>query len=203
MGLADIASPPEFRPWPKIARLNRNMVITEKLDGTNACVVVTKDEETGAFSVYAQSRKRIITPQDDNYGFARWVADHIEELVELGEGYHYGEWWGQGIQRGYGLDEKRFSLFNVGRWRDRHDTPTVSDSLPQVPECCYVVPTLLQHTFDTVAIENTVEDLAATGSVAAPGFEDPEGVVVYQAHARQLYKVTIENDEKPKGTVSA
>lgn len=30
-----------FKEWPKIARLNRPVVITEKIDGTNSCVIVT------------------------------------------------------------------------------------------------------------------------------------------------------------------
>ncbi len=31
---------------------------------------------------------------------------------------YFGEWWGSGVQRGYGLQkgDKRFSLFNVSRW---------------------------------------------------------------------------------------
>ncbi|MCJ7726507.1 MAG: hypothetical protein MUP76_09000, partial [Acidimicrobiia bacterium] len=46
---------------------------------------------------------RWITPEVDNYGFARWVKDHEEELrTGLGAGLHFGEWWGQGIQRRYG-----------------------------------------------------------------------------------------------------
>lgn len=33
---------PEFRPWPKIARLNRDIVITEKIDGTAAAGAMFK-----------------------------------------------------------------------------------------------------------------------------------------------------------------
>ncbi len=101
----------EFREFDKIPRLKRNVVITEKIDGTNACVVISPE---GIIS--AQSRSQIITPDNDNYGFARWVEDNSEELAKLGGGYHFGEWWGSGIQRRYGMDRKVFSLFNVGRW---------------------------------------------------------------------------------------
>ena len=31
---------PVFQGWPKIARLNRDIIITEKLDGTNAAIGV-------------------------------------------------------------------------------------------------------------------------------------------------------------------
>ena len=59
---------PDFKPFPKMARLSREIIITEKLDGTNAQVFITEDGD-----LFAGSRTRWITPQDDNYGFARWV----------------------------------------------------------------------------------------------------------------------------------
>jgi hypothetical protein len=68
----------EFKPWPKIARLNRDITITEKIDGTNAAVIVTEEGE-----VAAQSRTRIITPDADNFGFARWVAEHAETHSQI------------------------------------------------------------------------------------------------------------------------
>ena len=37
-----------FEAWPKIARLNRDCIITEKIDGTNAAVIVTDDLRVGA-----------------------------------------------------------------------------------------------------------------------------------------------------------
>ena len=96
-----------FEAFPKIARLSREIVITEKIDGTNAQIYITEDGK-----IQAGSRNRIITPEQDNFGFARWVEENHEDLLLLGEGRHFGEWWGQGIQRRYNLEEKRFSLFN-------------------------------------------------------------------------------------------
>ena len=87
----------EFVPFQKIARLNRGMTVTEKIDGSNAAIGIAEDGE-----VYAQSRKQLIFPgkSTDNFGFAGWVAEHADELREgLGEGLHFGEWWGAGIQR--------------------------------------------------------------------------------------------------------
>src|SRR5687768_16084610 len=98
----------EFRPFGKIARLNRDVVVTEKIDGANALVAVGEDG-----TVRAGSRTRWIAPGDDNFAFAAWVDKNIDALRGLGPGFHYGEWWGAGIQRRYGLTEKRFSLFNV------------------------------------------------------------------------------------------
>src|SRR6478609_4562760 len=118
-------SMPEFQEFPKMPRLSREVIITEKIDGTNAQVLITPEGE-----IHAGSRTRWITPESDNFGFAAWVRDNREQLLQLGPGRHFGEWWGSGIQRRYGLTEKRFSLFNVKRWGESR------------PACCHVVPVL-------------------------------------------------------------
>lgn len=202
----------EFLPFPKIARLNREIVITEKIDGTNAQVFITPHilmdgkelieavAIVGDFAIYAGSRTRWITPQSDNYGFAKWVKEHAEELSQLGPGQHFGEWWGQGIQRKYGLSEKRFSLFNTGRWveRDRAGA-ALQPGQQEAPGCCHVVPVITRGLFRTEDVNWAVEDLRKNGSMAAPGFMDPEGIVVWHSAAQQLFKVTLKNDEVPKG----
>lgn len=174
-----------FVKFPKIPRLRRETVVTEKLDGTNAQIYVGED---GGFLV--GSRNRWITPDDDNFGFATWAYERKEELMGLGHGHHFGEWWGQGIQRGYGLDEKRFSLFNTARWNEDN---------PNRPACCHVVPVLNSGLFDGTDAEYWVERLKGEGSRAAPGFMNPEGVVVYHTAAKMYFKMTCEKDEKPKG----
>ena len=185
-----------FEAFGKIARLNRDCIITEKLDGTNAQVIVEEDGTVGA-----ASRTRLITPEDDNAGFARWVQEHVEELRLLGPGRHFGEWWGQKIQRGYGLTEKRFSLFNTSRWASRH-VPVILEAIAYAPSCCHVVPVLYEGPFTTTAVEACIQDLRTNGSRAVPGFMRPEGVVVFHVAARMLLKVTLEKDEAPKGRVS-
>jgi len=174
----------EFIEFPKIARLSREIIITEKIDGTNAQVFIDEDG-----NMMAGSRTRWITPQDDNYGFAGWVERNREELLRLGPGRHFGEWWGSGIQRKYGLtgNDKRFSLFNVTRW-DSEDRP----------QCCGVVPTLYRGTFSQEAISEALERLTELGSLAAPGFMKPEGIVVFHTAAGIGFKKTIEKDEEPK-----
>jgi len=169
---------PEFKPFDSIPRLSKTIVISEKIDGTNACIHVSDDGMT----VTAGSRSRWITPGDDNFGFARWVHDHTDELRGLGPGYHYGEWWGAGIQRRYGLQEKRFSLFNAGRWETER------------PPCCHVVPVLYRGPFSLSAVDDELGRLAAEGSRAAPGFMQPEGIVVYHEASRQLFKKTLDGD---------
>lgn len=194
---------PTFRPFAKMPRLNRLCTITEKLDGTNACVYVS---DWGDFAV--GSRTRWITPTDDNYGFARWAFERKEELLKLGPGTHFGEWWGQGIQRGYGLTEKRFSLFNTQRWCLHGETPKarkqVDPTQPAkmqdvLPECVSLVPVLYEGIFNTAYVEGQVQELRANGSRAAPGFAKPEGVVVFHHAANSCFKVTLDKDEEPKG----
>lgn len=181
-------SAPEFVPFPKIARLSRNVVVTEKIDGTNAQVFIT-----GTGEVFAGSRSRWLTPEADNFGFARWVEGNRTDLLNLGPGAHFGEWWGAGIQRRYGQKEKRFSLFNVQRW---------SDDLAR-PSCCGVVPVLWSGNFSDLDTKTILYRLCNEGSVAAPGFMDPEGIVVWHEAARQLFKKTIKGDEKPKVSTEA
>lgn len=189
--------------FPKIPRLNRTMVITEKIDGTNGQILITEDGE-----VRAGSRKRWITPKDNNFGFAAWVKEHEDELhVCLGPGRHFGEWWGEKINRGYGLSgryspARRFSLFNVRRWRDHtnarwnnHPWLKEYEKRQRAPYCCGVVPILAIEPFNTERIDSILELLDLNGSLAAPGFMQPEGIVIYHTAGNNLFKVTIENDE--------
>lgn len=177
---------PPFEPWPKIARLSREMIVTEKLDGTNGQVCVLEDGR-----VIAGSRTRWIDVKDDNYGFARWVKEHEDELRDgLGVGCHFGEWWGSGIQRKYGMKEKAFSLFNTKRWTSE-----------TTPPCCRTVPILFEGPFSTNDIETALADLQRNGSAASPGFMSPEGVVIYHVAAGVAFKKTIGTDGVPKSLV--
>lgn len=197
----------EFQAFDKIPRLFRDMTVTEKIDGTNAALGIAELGEhpsmiqgvsyvtvDGTFySVHAQSRKRLITPEADNFGFAAWVFANAPELARvLGPGLHFGEWWGSGIQRGYGLTEKRFSLFNTHRWGWLADERAREQNL--VPPQLHVVPVLEQYRFDTEAVQAALDKLEENGSYAAPGFMKPEGVVVYHSAGNHLYKATFEMD---------
>lgn len=191
----------EFTEFPKMARLSRDVIVTEKIDGTNAQVFITNDGQ-----IVAGSRTRWITPQDDNFGFAAWVEAHLDELLTLGPGRHFGEWWGQGIQRNYGLTEKRFSLFNVQRWALHGTEPQrIATADPRIekwqdvlPKCCGLVPVLYRGLFDTTAVDRAIETLRLTGSAAAPGFMKPEGVVVFHVAGNVGFKKTLVKDELPK-----
>lgn len=186
----DFTSTIEFEPWPKIPRLHRDIIITEKIDGTNAQVVIE-----GGRLVAVGSRKRWIAPGADNFGFAKWAYDHADALVmHLGDGRHYGEWWGQGIQRGYGLDHKRFSLFNSSRFNGLWEPMEDGTVLTVVPIIRY---TQGQHL--NAAVDFALDSLLVSGSYAAPGFPTPEGIVIYHPQGNLSFKVTLEKDEEHKG----
>ena len=105
---------------------------TVKLHGTNAGVGITPEGE-----IFCQSRSRIITPEDDNFGFANYVEDnkeYFENLLsyvchkaEVGSCILYGEWCGGNIQKGVALSEldKMFVVFDgTGFLEDFEGTPT-------------------------------------------------------------------------------
>lgn len=191
-----------FEPFPKIGRLKRDCLVTEKIDGSNAQVAIVPDAESGegytayvgGNFIFAGSRNRWLQPgkSTDNFGFAGWVKDNADELSKLGPGRHYGEWWGLGIQRGYGLTERRFSLFNPYRWKDAVR-----------PACCGVVPILYQGVFDSAAIDAAITSLETGGSHAKHGFMKPEGIIVWHSATKTYFKRLLENDEMSKGEAMA
>ena len=96
-----------------------------KLHGANAAVACSATE------LVAQSRSRVITPSDDNYGFAAFVAEaanaeairQIETSVRQGHGVSpeatvvlYGEWVGPGLQKGVAINQlahRQWVLFAI------------------------------------------------------------------------------------------
>lgn len=195
----------QFKSWGSTTRENKNKTITEKLDGTNACIVAQDGKVT------AQSRKRIITPDDDNYGFAKWVYDNAGALLDtLGYGYHYGEWYGEGIQKNpLGIEGKRFALFHATKYTEGNgfDLERV-DGLETVP--------LLHHgQCDVWTIPKIMEDLEIYGTkvkgaktekiyTGIPGLEGTEyvyekaakseGIIIWNNETRTRTKMLLEND---------
>ena len=194
----------EFQEFRKIPRLSREIIITEKIDGTNGVIYIG---ENGEFLV--GSRSRWIDEHTDNHNFWHWAMAHKDELLKLRPGFHYGEWWGSGINRGYNLPkgEKRFSLFNTVRWCLHNETPKLISVDPKtkiekyqkcLPVCCSLVPVLWTGIFDTFVIDNKLSILALNGSVASPGYMLPEGIVIYHQAGGNYYKKTIEKDNERK-----
>ena len=187
-----------FEAFPKMSRMKRECTITEKIDGTNAQICFSADGD-----LLVGSRKRQIWPEGtegkpkgcDNYGFAKWVYDNRDELWEfLGEGRHFGEWCGCGIQRTYGLDEKLFLLFNTSLFGEgRQEIPR---SLKSIGLGC--VPIIYNGVFDTNKIDEVMAHLEKWGSDLG-GFDNPEGIVVYHHALRKYFKITYEHDRTGKG----
>jgi hypothetical protein len=221
----------EFKPFPKMARLSRECLITEKIDGTNASIFIGPadfndsksiatlfNKDGSALGMWAGSRTRWITTADDNFGFANWAVANASELFKLGVGHHFGEWWGSGIQRGYGFKngERFFSLFNAVGWVAGDDPigvasvswdPETKEMTPKLqeraPACCKVVPILDRCLFDDTYDDAPVADcalwlLGKYGSKAAPNYMNPEGVVVYHIAGNVGFKKTFYNDGQPK-----
>lgn len=167
-----------FKEWPKIPRYKGNWVtITEKMDGTNACVIIEDGQIVGC-----QSRSKLITPEDDNYGFASWVSRNTEQLIQLGNGYHYGEWVGKGIQKNsHNLDKKYFYLFNTGRWNQEN-----------LPQCCNLVRVLYEGPLGLTTVDEVMRVLSALyeGKDATP-----EGIIIYHHDTRTYSKATYKNTE--------
>lgn len=205
----------EFQEFRKIARLNRPCVITEKIDGTcgliaigeisnqidhDFCIASNHTAEHGTLGLFAGSKSRWLLPtkDKDNFGFAAWAQDNAGELFNLGPGYHYGEYWGYGIQRGYDQTERHFSLFNTSWWA-QYFASNDADGPRLCPPCCRVVPVLYSGQFSTVRIARELAGLGLCGSVAAPNYMNPEGVIVYHCAMNQYAKVTLESDGERKG----
>lgn len=202
-----------FPKFNKIPRWYKQFTITEKVDGTNGVIQVwgpatvpfgqtgvirvevpiLEGTETAVRYVAAGSRTRWLDPTAglDNHGFGRWVLEHAPEAAQLGVGVHYGEWYGSGINRGYGYmnGEKHFALFNSFRWREHR------------PEGFGVVPVLWSGSGDDIdkGIGISLAELVYNGSVIAPGFKFPEGIVIYSDETKAMWKKYLVNDRNAKG----
>lgn len=207
----------EFKEFPKMPRLNRDILITEKIDGTNAAIVIEENvletpelvgthgrTSDGKFYVTAQSRSRALKPgkETDNFGFAAWVEENKEALKLLGPGYHYGEWFGASIQRGYGMNFRGFALFDAQRWMLDTTQAAIFKSVQEKVPTITTVPILYRGPWvnnGQFAPDVAIEFLRTHGSVLVPGYGNAEGIVVYHHAGRHGYKATLDNDAQWKG----
>lgn len=199
----------EFKKWPRTPRLfNSEVTITEKLDGSNSAIHIERfDTHEDAMKVVeslpsdptkivtarggvallmAQSRKRLLSADSDNHGFFDWVWKNSETLVsDLGDGTHFGEWYGHKINRGYGLDEKRFALFNVKKWQDKSFLTPQLETVPWLSTEPY---------FTEELIGRWAVQLKWNGSHANTGYMYPEGLCIYHHAANTVFKYTLDGD---------
>lgn len=189
--------------FPSIGRLYRDVCITEKIDGMNAAVVIDKVDSDGSlvdspalagfvvgnsfYHIGAQSRNKMLTLEDS---FGLWVFSNGFDLIHtLGEGRHFGEWWGKGIQRGYHQRRNWFSLFNTKRW-NIENTKHVDGLL--------VVPILYEGIFDATEIQGCLNRLDMFGSMAAKQVADvkasAEGIMGWHTKLQTYFKITLDGD---------
>ncbi len=158
----------DFKSFGKIENINKfEFSITQKLHGTNAQIHIWK--QNGLYQIKAACRTRYLTEQDDNYGFCKFVLANEDAIVNaLGEGRHYGEWCGPGINSGEGLKEKGLYLFNWARWSDKN-----------LPPRFYTVPLLYEgRELNLESINLIMDNLKANGSKLVSGYMHPEGIVI-------------------------
>ena len=220
---------PDFREFPKIPRLYKgHIVITEKIDGTNAqihieatpkpdavekpegALLVDNADDEFTYLVWAGSRNRWLGPgKADNFAFFHWVQGNAARLATgLGPGTHYGEWWGHGIQRGYSQTEKNFSLFNVGRWYDPHmPRATLSEEDEDGPESIpfidglSVVPVLYHGPWfgrPADPVQEALRRLEYSGS-SLDSATPAEGVMIYHEASGYYLKAPFEKNHKGTG----
>lgn len=199
VGTGKHAGPVGFIKWPSTPRFHKGLTITEKIDGTNACIRILDG------AVTTQSRKRLITPEDDNFGFARWAYDNAGALTDvLGYGVHFGEWFGEGIQKNpLGIEGKRFAHFSPWKFNDDQKERIAESGLVEF------VPVLFEGQADYLTIPTVIQDLEYSGSRVvgavqkfAPAIRraaDAEGIIVWQRESQQKYKILLKQDAIHKG----
>jgi len=206
MGSEKHAGEVGFIKWPSTPRWHKGLTITEKIDGTNACIRILDGKVT------AQSRKRLIRVGDDNFGFAAWVEENKAELTELlGYGVHFGEWFGEGIQKNpLGIEGKRFALFSPWKFQGTQKLDIEESNLVEF------VPVLFEGQANEWTIPHLMEDLRIYGSKVKgaanstvevfPGEDgtyeiaaEAEGIIVWHRETQQKYKILLKNDAIHKG----
>lgn len=138
----------------------RDYIIKIKLHGTNAAIV----KEGGV--LHAQSRNRVITPDNDNAGFAQYVST-LDPMVFTEGAVVYGEWAGPGVQKGDAvckIPQKTFFVFAV---KDKFgvvssDLDALKFFVPEVPQIM-VLPKMGDLSFDPyndIEVDKVAEELS-------------------------------------------
>lgn len=199
----------EFREFSKIHRLDKTTIlITQKLHGTNASLWIVPTGEIdyseaekpfltsdGQFLVRPAKRTSFIDLENDNFGFAKFVAKNKDALARcLGPGTWFGEWVGPGINSGEGLKEKQFALFNVLALDDKILNMRAAGLWPENVD---TVPVLFFGPCTDLGkeAERVMTELKESGSKYAPGFMRPEGIVIQVLGTSATFKHVFEQED--------
>ncbi len=169
----------EHIKFPKIPRVEKvEVIITEKLDGTNALIYI---DDNGDMKF--GSRNRWLTEDSDNHGFYTFCMKNKDMLARLGRGYHYGEFIGSGIARQYGFTngERKLYMFDA-RLVDRE----LGDNIK-------VVPILKQATLhDMTGLFDLRDYINPSTTVRESTINKDtrmEGVMIFLTHLNKYIKV--------------
>ena len=101
-----------------------NLIGTIKIHGTNSSVGLDLKDN----SLFCQSRNRVLSLDDDNYDFVKYIEDNKSEFLKIFDGIKnkintenydsiiiYGEWAGKGIQNKVAVSEldRFFAPFSI------------------------------------------------------------------------------------------
>lgn len=106
-----------------------------KLHGTNSAIQLHKDG-----TVLSQSRTQIISPTNDNAGFAKWVESNKEIWQQIAlslpeDMIIWGEWAGQSIQKGVAISDigkKVFAIFAARPLKENDDRLIVDPDVLEI-----------------------------------------------------------------------
>lgn len=213
----------KFSEFPKIARWNREIVITEKLDGTNAAVRVMQigeDEpatEVEKFEVLVTAGQAVRVDMDQNgKPVSRYIRAQSRNIFisparekKQSDNYGFAAWVFDNAEElaqlgmgkhygewwGYGIN-RGYALPQGDRRFSLFNVNRFNDNRPA---CCDVVPTLYRGSMimpgGEAASEFVMRRLRYAGSEASPGFKDPEGIAIYHSAGNVLFKYTTGPEE--------
>ena len=140
---------------------------TPKIDGTNAGINFDLNNKVTCYS-----RTRSITPEDDNYGFAKWAlagpAHSLNEILKNTQSFHeygnflsytiWGEWAGPGINKGTAITkipQRTFFIFAIVFHFENYSLYTNAFILPneKLPSDIQVLLVIHTVTFDFASQE--------------------------------------------------
>ena len=163
-----------YNSFPSIERLeNIYCIISEKIDGTNGLIEINET------NVRFGSRNRYVFFNDDNAGFANFFRDYEARFKDAAkdiitdESYPlriYGEWFGCGIQRNYGLKDKFFMPFHLF-----YSKKLIEYQIPNI-----VTPNIMYAgKFSIEVVDACMQQLKLDGSGVVKNYKQPEGIVIF------------------------
>jgi hypothetical protein len=180
-----------------------------KLHGMHAAIQI-KGNEVGY-----QSRRRMLTPDNDSAGFAAWASQYEEEWRSCSKAFDnetviiYGEWFGDRMTKKVAcsrVEGKHFAVFAIRLFTASYSVRLVfpgniAARLPSIPNL-HILPIFGRYRIDennltelAALIEQQVEDIDKCDPWIQPtfGIEGPgEGLVFYPTSCydvRLLFKV--------------